>query len=324
MTLPQGAPSGRNISIDVLKLVMAGLVVVIHTDLLRSPGAYDGLIVLDGLTRSAVPTFLVINGFYFHSMTPARLWPWVRRLGMMYVLWMAIYAPWWFPWDGLSAFSWAVVLLMGAAHLWYLSALICAGLLLFCLRKLPSKQLLVAALCLYAIGFLIEKAGAYDIFANPRLDSLLGWNRLFRNFLITAFPFLTIGFLLARHPGWPGIGTAGLAALAFCAGLALVAETALYHLILPPGQPLFPFEMFLGLLLFSPLLVLTLKSVNIERRTGALSQFATAIYLVHFIPVFVLRDNAGLSGIVLTLTTLAVSAPLAFGLLSLNRRLPVL
>lgn len=90
-------PQPRNLSLDALKIVMAMMVVGLHAGFLRD--VHPGLshFFTNGLFRVAVPTFLVINGYFLERQLDQGLGAWVRRVALLYGLWMAIYAPLWLP-----------------------------------------------------------------------------------------------------------------------------------------------------------------------------------------------------------------------------------
>lgn len=55
----------RKISLDILKLLMSFMVVGLHAGFLGDVDLLGEYLTVNGIFRLAVPTFLVINGFYF-------------------------------------------------------------------------------------------------------------------------------------------------------------------------------------------------------------------------------------------------------------------
>lgn len=188
----------RNLNLDILKVILAIFVLLLHTKLPTEN--YSDFILKNGFFRTAVPIFLVINGYYFFNIKHiGQLKKWAFRLLILYVVWMLAYVPFWknYSQNIFVIFSW------GYLHLWYLAALLVAGLVMYLLKGLSSKLLFFIALVLYGIGYGIQ----YGI--NTELLSFESevYNKLFvqanytvyRNFLFFALPFLILGFLIRKH-----------------------------------------------------------------------------------------------------------------------------
>lgn len=58
----------RNVSLDLLKLLMAIMVVALHANFLQEYSLLGSYLLVNGLFRVAVPIFLIINGFYFFNV----------------------------------------------------------------------------------------------------------------------------------------------------------------------------------------------------------------------------------------------------------------
>jgi len=56
---------GRNLTIDVLKIVLAFFVVFLQIHFLKNSYPEVSYLLVNGLFRIAVPVFLLITGFYF-------------------------------------------------------------------------------------------------------------------------------------------------------------------------------------------------------------------------------------------------------------------
>ena len=55
----------RNLSIDILKVILAIAVVFLHTRIFYDLSTLLGHVFVQGIFRLAVPIFLVITGYYF-------------------------------------------------------------------------------------------------------------------------------------------------------------------------------------------------------------------------------------------------------------------
>ncbi|MGO4707940.1 acyltransferase family protein [Chryseobacterium sp. 2TAF14] len=87
---------GRNLSIDVLKIILAFFVVFLHMNFLKESYPMTSFLLVNGLFRIAVPVFLVITGFYFlHIDDAKKLRKWLFRTFLLYAIWMLIYISHW-------------------------------------------------------------------------------------------------------------------------------------------------------------------------------------------------------------------------------------
>ncbi len=87
---------GRNLTIDVLKIVLAFFVVFLHMNFLKETLPTLSYVFVNGLFRIAVPIFLVITGFYFfHIDDFKKLKKWLFRTFILYAIWMLLYISYW-------------------------------------------------------------------------------------------------------------------------------------------------------------------------------------------------------------------------------------
>jgi len=174
-----------------------------------------------------VPTFFVINGYYLwqtlasgHSF--AR---WFKRGLQLYLLWMLIYSPIYASFADLGSVGGVLGILkqfvIGYFHLWYLVGMLGGGLILYLLRKRPTGLLVVLASSAFVVGLVLQYARVYFELPNAFLQHFNQNDYTARNFLFMGFPFMALGFLLARH-GVPERATRGKVCLALAIGLALL------------------------------------------------------------------------------------------------------
>ncbi|MDO4957101.1 MAG: hypothetical protein Q4E60_08815 [Bacteroidales bacterium] len=76
----------HNLILDILKVVMAFMVVALHRELFRDCGEVWGTII-DALVHIAVPTFFIINGYYFIYKGYCKLKKCLMRWGALYLTW---------------------------------------------------------------------------------------------------------------------------------------------------------------------------------------------------------------------------------------------
>lgn len=231
-----------------------------------------GFVLCNGLFRIAVPMFLVISGYYFVNIdTLDKLKKWVIRLGVLYIIWMLFYTPFWTR----SIHGLLLNILMGYGHLWYLIGTLFAGVLLYTLRNVDAKLLFGISVFLFLIGFSIQTIGNLHVLDHDR-DIVFNDLHLYRNFLFFCFPFLVIGFLLRKGENRMTIKPS-LITLVIAGGL-LVMESFLTFLI---NDNLESVDLLLSLLIITPILFLYVKNLKHYGPSKYIADFATGIYLVH-------------------------------------------
>ena len=87
--------ANRSLSIDILKVILALMVVGIHSGFLEDISALGRYLTVSGLFRMAVPIFFVINGFYFFSVPPEKISHWFKRVIQLYLFWTIVYIGYW-------------------------------------------------------------------------------------------------------------------------------------------------------------------------------------------------------------------------------------
>lgn len=312
----QGA-EGRNLTLDALKLVLAVMVVAVHTGPFGTHTPILATILEQGVFRMAVPVFLIINGYYLHAaVVSGRAWNWIRRILLIYGLWMVIYLPAWAPKLGEEASAGLAVLryvLLGYFHLWYLPAAAAGAAVLILVSGLPTGLLLVLAALLYAAGLGVQDIRVWHLHPfGLSIAPLEAWTS--RNFLFFGFPFLTAGFLLARDGRVPGRATA-LALVA--AGLTIVIAESLVNASMAPDGT---YDILIGLTVLAPAVFLAAMAFRRPAVKLWAGRLAEAVYLVH--PWFItLCREARLRPDETFLATIALSLAAGAVLLALLRRM---
>ena len=189
----------RNLTLDILKIVLAMMVVGLHTLFWSDQDAQLARFLNSYLFRIAVPIFFIINGYFaFRAIQePKRFFNWFWRIMALYGVWALIYAPLYVP-HLKTIKDWALQIGIGYFHLWYLPATAVAGLLVYWLRDAPrAVRLGLMALC-YSIGLGLQYLGNYHVFAGSPLDAQLQYYPIYRNTLFFAFPLFGLGYDLAK------------------------------------------------------------------------------------------------------------------------------
>lgn len=262
----------RIYSIDLAKFICSILIVMLHTELFEEyPLLGNGI--EDYLTRLAVPFFFVASGFLLFRKTSydspdmERIFRYVLRLSRLYLIWSVIY---FYPKaadimkSGNGLFQGAFVylrhfLFVGSyVHLWYLSALIFAVVLIAVLirRKCPVKAIMMAAGTLYFLGLFAQSW--FGLIA-PLRELLPGFwavlkmlQRVFmttRNGLCDGFLFVGLGMVFAfnnikisREKSFLGFAISMCALLAevvFVKVHGLAREEDMYFFLVPAAFFLF-------------------------------------------------------------------------------------
>jgi surface polysaccharide O-acyltransferase-like enzyme len=274
------ASDSRTVSLDLLKVVMALMVVGLHANFMREHSETVWWYSVKGLFRIAVPVFLVSNGYFFAMKSPTGDWRWLRRIVYFYIVWTAIYAPVWLP-TNRSVSRLAMLLTFGWFHLWYLAGLIGATFCLLLLRRLGTRFLVAAMVgCLFA-GVALQY-GAFETSHSSLVGRVLRWNSSHRNFLLFSFPFFTAGYLIQKHELGTRFGTAASGTICLVGLLLLFVEAHAVH-ALTGGEG--DVDNLLSLGLLAPAVFLTAMKVPLERCWGKqVSRLANGIYFTH--PIF--------------------------------------
>lgn len=129
----------RNLSLDILKIILAISVVFLHCHFLEDISIIGYYSTVEGLFRLAVPTFLIISGFYFFYIKDLNdLKKWIFRLGSLYLIWMTIYSPLWLSLDNIP--KTLFTLFNGYYVLWYLIGALFSGIIVFYIKNLSKKN----------------------------------------------------------------------------------------------------------------------------------------------------------------------------------------
>lgn len=207
----------------MIKFIAAFLVVFIHT-----PGTNE-IFSLKIISRSAVPIFFMITGFYYQSLAAkGTFWRHYRKILGMTLTCFAFYAGYslfFDVWAGrplASALTGKALLRLlclntspYGLHLWYLFAL------LYALPMVHWAKRHIGQRFLWAIGVLLFLVAYFGVLT-PRVE-------YFRNFLFFAFPMLLTGdalrtFLKSRQWSQVGVWVAFITSL-----ILLLSEGYLYR-----------------------------------------------------------------------------------------------
>ncbi len=233
----------RNIScreynaIDILKLVLAILVVIIHSGIDKT--------FLSPVLRTAVPLFFIISSYFFFSKIKKAgsekeknkaLFHTVKRNLLLYLIWSVVQLPLvifmrgyhhdFFP-DGAWAAVKDILLGSGFTGSWYIVALVIGLVAVFLLsKKIPSIWLAILMLPIYILCCLTTNYGNLFNAGSIVYGIANGYHELTGLYIYTGFPvalfWISLGRLLAEKA--PKIKNGTLAIFAALSGILLILE----------------------------------------------------------------------------------------------------
>lgn len=186
-----------NGTIDIVKILMATLVVGIHTE----PFGFN--IWLDRgfgiFTRLCVPFFFVASSYFFW-IKPKNIASYIKRILLLYFIWSLIYLP--LDLNVLKTMSIQKILYrylwVGNDHaLWYLCGSVVGFLIVFGLLKLMTeKMVFIISVIILLVGCLKSTwAPLINSFVPFEIYDYLGS----RNGLFYAFPYISLGMIIAKN-----------------------------------------------------------------------------------------------------------------------------
>lgn len=300
-------PARRDSAIDPLRILLALSVIALHTGFPDAAPALVKQVLFNGLYRLAVPVFALISGYFFlGAMQGGRAWSALRRIGSLYLLWMAIYLPIWGP-DLTGAWHLIRTAVFGYFHLWFLPGLMIGALLVLLLRR--PRPVAAAAAVMAATGLGLQAL------------VLAGWAEIpldyYRNGLFTIFPFFALGWLLAH--GVPEALRRRALPLAGLALLAVMAESLVWRWIAGGGWGV---DMMLSLLVAAPLLFLAAQGIRGPWDGKRAASTAAFVYFIH-VMIMICASRFGLEGDAKALAVMVTCLGMALWLGAARRR-PVL
>lgn len=312
----------RNLSLDYLKLIMAVMVVALHCGFLGDITELGRYLTKNGLFRMAVPTFLVINGYYFYRIYEQKSCvKWFARVGSLYAFWMLVYVYYWLDVSGgLRATTINAVfnLFIGYHHLWYVSGMIFAGVVVLLLLRVSVKILIVALFVTFVAGVLIQYLGNYHYFRGSILDLIFNYNWVHRSGLLLSFPFFATGFLINKYSISHKISLKLVISLTVLGLILLLGESYINYLQPNSTGSL---ENMATLIIVCPLVFLMFHKLYLRGSSKRLALISSGIYFVHTLVMHILESTTDLNATSLMVVVLSCSIIIALGLIQVNKKL---
>lgn len=209
-----------NATIDIAKMLMAILVVGIHTE----PFGFN--VWLDYgfgiITRFCVPFFFVASSYFFW-IKPQEPASYVKRILKLYIIWSLVYLPFDLPvlWNMPVQKILVRYLWIGNEHaLWYLWASVVGFLVLYIfMQKMGEKVVFTISVLFLLIGCLKSTwAPMVNRFLPFEIHDYLGS----RNGLFYAFPYIALGMMIALN----FVGRKNKTAKIFWGGVVAISTVA--------------------------------------------------------------------------------------------------
>lgn len=310
----------RNISLDILKLVLSFFVIGLHANFLNDLNSNLNYFSTNGLFRIAVPIFFIINGFFFLNVIDKRsIKKWAKRMISLYVFWMLFYIYFWFKIKNLNFEEISLIiktLLLGYGHLWYVIATFQAGILLYLCKNLSILKLSILSIIMVLIGLILQYANAYQLISNIELANVLSDNNTRRNFLFFAFPFLSIGFIINKKELYKKITKEKLIFGITIGLILLIFENYLNYLYALKRD----FDFLFSLLIICPLVFMLFYKITFNRNTKIIGLYANSIYFIHIVILAFLGRLSIFESTSITFLTILLSVVISSFLIRLNKK----
>lgn len=312
----------RNIALDALKLSLAAMVVGLHTRFLADISPIAEYLTVNGIFRIAVPMFFIINGYFFFSyILKKNPYMWIKRIGILYGIWMLFYLPFWIKNPvqnpAVNMLEMLVDIVRGFYHLWYLIGMIGAALMLITLKNKSFRVQSTLAFTLLVCGILIQYFGIYHVLDNKFMDKLLNMNALHKNFAFFSFPFFFVGFILHKYRVKDLISMATSLYLSALGFLLLIIESYINYQNLPRD---IGFDNLVSLIIVCPALFILFLKLNIENKDNQFSNYSSGIYFIHIYVLMMIEKYFLISETLLAFFVISISFVFSYFLIKLNNR----
>ncbi len=312
----------RNIALDLLKLIMACMVVGLHAGFLNEVSELGSYLAVNGFFRIAVPIFFIINGFYFYPVLLKNNYvAWLKRVLILYVVWMVFYSYFWFFVPGFYFVEVVGLLqqvLVGYHHLWYLAGMLGAALILLAVYRFPFSLLVASVLVTFFCGVLIQYLGNYHILADSVFDEWFNLHWVHRNMVFFAYPFFCVGYLINKYSVHEYLSFELIFAICVVGFLVLVGESYVnYRQALHDGV----FDNLLSLLLVCPFVFMFFLKCNVGGESKKVALYSSAIYFIHSLFLSIFRKYTEIDGTLLTLLTIMASVFSSYFIIKVNDKI---
>lgn len=312
----------RNISLDILKVILALLVVALHTSFLKDLTSIGKFLVCEGVCRIAVPIFILINGFYFYNITINKKYSiWFKKILFLYIFWMLIYSYFWFI-KVDNIFIIIKTIFFGYFHLWYLPGIMGAAVITYFTKDLRVEYLFFLVVFTFIIGVTLQYSANYHLINNIKIDKFLNDADTHRNFLFFVFPFFMIGFLMNKYTILEKINIKILLVITIIGFLLLLLESYYNYLNFKFINQ--SFDMYYSLIISAPFIFMIFMKIDGFKGYTNLSLYSSGIYFAHPFVFLALRRFFVDNETILTFITICLSYLISIFLIVLNKKFKII
>jgi hypothetical protein len=297
------------------------MVVALHANFLQEYSLLGSYLLVNGLFRVAVPIFLIINGFYFFNvLIQGAQSTWLKKVFILYAIWMMFYSCFWFS---IPEFSFSGIfklvkdIVIGYWHLWYVSGMLVAAIIVMLLKHRSTTFLTVAILLTFTLGVAIQYLGNYQYIEGALFNMLFNRNWFHRNAILFSFPFFCIGFLINKHKihreikiqtvGWLAIG-----------GLFLLFLESYFNFNHDSREG--GFDNYFSLIIVSPFIFIFFSKISIHGSSKSIALYSSSIYFIHAFFLLLLTKYAAFQPTALTFSSILLSTVASYFIIRVNKK----
>ncbi|RFO98004.1 hypothetical protein DIC66_04570 [Rhodoferax lacus] len=307
---------------DTLKIGLAFMVVGLHARFLSDVSPLAEYLTVNGIFRIAVPIFFLINGYFFYpTIVSGRQRMWIRKVLVLYILWMILYSPFWirFPFFGSvqNVSSTLLEIVKGYYHLWYVVGMVGAASTLIVLQNIDIRNLKAVILICFLSGVCIQYFGAFHLINNNYIDKILNMNAVHKNFLFVSFPFFAIGFILNKYKIVELVSMRAAVRLSLLGCMALIGESYFNSFKLPMDLGV---DNLASLIIVCPAIFILFLKLQISSNSKQLSNYSSGIYFIHILVLQFLDQYKSLGETLITILVFLISGVLSYFIIEINKR----
>ncbi|MBQ4829549.1 acyltransferase [Alteromonas sp. MMG017] len=300
---------------------MAFMVVALHANFLLEYSSLGSYLFVNGLFRVAVPIFLIINGFYFFNiLTQGAQSTWFKKVFILYAIWMMLYSYFWFS---IPEFSFSGIfklvrdIVIGYWHLWYISGMLVAAIIVMLFNNKSTSFLTVAILLTFTLGVAIQYLGNYQNFEGSLFNVLFNRNWFHRNAILFSFPFFCIGFLINKHKMHRKIKIQTAWWLAIW-GLFLLFLESYFNFNQDSNEG--GFDNYFSLIIVSPFMFIFFSKISIHGSSKSIALYSSSIYFVHAFFLLLLIKYTAFQPTALTFASILLSTVASYFIIKINKK----
>lgn len=295
-------------SLNTLKLLLSFMVVFIHTRFFLDTSALLDTFTSNGFFRISVPIFFIINGYFLPSSIKS-FKEWLMKSLTMYIALTVLYSFFWLDFTSvMSALKSTLhAFFVGFSHLWYLQAMIIAGVIIFLFKN--KNLLLFLSVILFFLGVLFQIYNSYQHMVH--MDIPLRYS-LYRNAFTIGLPFMLIGNLIRL--GRLNVPIRLIFPLAVISAATLCIEIYINYFEFVSNVDLnkpWSFDIYFSLILLCPAIFLIF--LNFNNGVCINRDIPNYIYFFHPLPVLILsssgilfNDRVEFSSVIIIITLMIV------------------